>query len=133
MNRITPIYTQLANTSVLLGDDLVPMADEFWQQHADSSLQFREEVLKFGNFLIQKIEGGIIKTPHLKDVLLLEMAINELSYLPEGELKILKFEHDIYQIMLAINNGILKDEIIESSNAIYKIYMQNKNLRIDTL
>src|SRR5437868_8635604 len=61
MNRITPIYTQLSNTSALLGDDFVPLADEFWQQHANTTLQFRDEVSKFGELILQKIEKGIVK------------------------------------------------------------------------
>ena len=80
---------------------------------------------------MQKIESWIIKISYFKEVLQLEMAINELSYLPEGEQRILEFDHDIYKILIAINSGTVESEVIESTNAVYRIYMQDKKLQLD--
>jgi hypothetical protein len=131
MNRITPIYMQLSNTSTLLTDDLIPLMEEFWKYLSNTSLQFKEEVLEFGNFLMNKIETGVVTTPYLKDVLHLEIAMNELSYLTEGEYRILKFEHDIFQVLQCLSAGTLCTAKIEKSNVLYKMYMQNLEIQMD--
>lgn len=133
MNRITPIYTQLSNTSELLGDDLVTLVEEFWLQHHDSTLQFKEEVLGFCRFLMNKIESSILKIPHLKEVLQLEMAINELSYIPEGEYRLLKFDHDIFKVLQSLNKGVLLTETIDEINIVYKMYLENQKLQMEII
>lgn len=131
MNRITPIYMQLSNTSFLLGDDFVPLMEEFWLHYAETSLQFKEEVLEFGKFLMQKIETGTINISYLKEVLQLEIAINELSYSAEGEFRILKFDFDIFQILYFLSTGTLKKLSVNKSELIYKIYLQDQKLKMD--
>lgn len=133
MNRLTPIYTQLSNTSVLLGDDLLSYVEEFWLQYSDSTLQYRDEVLKFGSFLMEQIENDSIRIPYLKEVLQLEMAINELSYRPEGEYLIIKFGHNISKILQFINDGTLNMGTIEEDDTLYKLYMENQQLNMDIL
>ncbi len=133
MNRITPVYTQLSNTSALLGDDLVPIIEEFWVLYSDTSLQFKEEVLEFGRFLMNKIENGSVKIPYLKEVLELEMVINELSYMPEGEYRVLKFDHDIFKILLSLQEENLYTGTIEKSDTVYKIYLENQKLQMDII
>lgn len=133
LNRITPLYTQLSNTATLLMDDFVPLAEEYWQLYPDFTLQFKDEVLAFSHFLRQKIAEGSITTPYLKEVLQLEIAINELSYVPEGECKVLPFDYDIFQILHALNNGNLRDGTIEKSPTLAKIYLQNQKLQMDIL
>ncbi len=133
MNRITPVYTQLSNTSTLLGDDLVPIIEEFWVLYSETSLQFKEEVLEFGRFLMNKIESGLLEIPYLKEVLQLEMVINELSYLPEGEYRILKFDLNIFKILQFLSVGSLNNEPIQKSDIVYKIYLQNQKLQMDII
>jgi hypothetical protein len=131
MNRATPVYMQLSNTSNLLADDLIPLMEEFWKYLSNTSLQFKEEVLEFGNFLMNKIESGQITMPYLKEVLQLEIAMNELSYLPEGEYRILKFEYDIFQVLQFLSAGTLITAKIEKTDFLYKMYMQNLEIQID--
>lgn len=133
MNRLTPIYTQLSNTSTLLGDDLLNYVEEFWLHYHDSTLQYRDEVLKFGSFLMEKIENDFIRIPYLKEVLQLEMAINELSYKPEGEYLIIKFGYNIIQVLQSINDNTLNMETIEEDHTLYKLYMENQKLNMDIL
>lgn len=133
MNRVTPVYSQLSNTCALLEDDLIPLVEEFWQHLTQPSLQFREEVLGFGAFLMARIEKGLISIPYLKEVLQLEMAMNELSYLPEGACRILRFEHDIFNILQALAAGTLTGESISASGIAYKMYIRNHKIEMDPL
>ncbi len=131
MNRVTPVYTQLSNTSQLLGDTLIPLIEEFWIYYSETSLQFKEEVLAFGAFLMSKIENGLPDIPYLKEISQLEIIINELSYLPEGNYRVIKFEHELFDILALLNNGSMDAQQIVRSDTVYKIYMQNQQLQID--
>ena len=82
VNRITPIYTLLPNTSFLLGDDLVKWADQFWRTEV-SDLQFKSEVERFGDFIRQQIQSGIIQNEFLEEILEFELAINSLRFVPK--------------------------------------------------
>ncbi|MCG2613498.1 hypothetical protein LZZ85_04365 [Terrimonas sp. NA20] len=131
MNRITPVYSQLSNTCMLLKDELVPLVEEFWLHLTKPSLQFKEEVLEFGAFLTNKISTGAICQPYLKEVLQLEIAMNELSYLPEGEHRILTFEHDIFFVLRALADGSLDDADVPPSVCRYKIYINNDKVEME--
>ncbi|MGN6294278.1 MAG: hypothetical protein ACTHMV_16140 [Chitinophagaceae bacterium] len=132
MNRVTPVYSQLSNTCALLKDRLVPLIEEFWQYLAKPSLQFREEVLEFGNFLVNKINAGTIRLPYLKEVLQLEMTMNELSYLPEGEYRLLSFEHDIFFVLQALVEGSLDEAIVPYSTEKYMMYIKDDKVEMET-
>jgi hypothetical protein len=133
MNRVTPVYTQLSNTCTLLGDELLPVIEGFWEYFSGTSLQFKEEVLEFGSFLMNKIDNGMVKIPFLKEVLQLEIAMNELSYLPEGETRVLQFEHDIFQLLHSLAGGTLDSDVIEKSQAVHKMYLKNMEIRMDVI
>ena len=133
MNRVTPVYTQLSNTCTLLGDELLPVIEGFWEYFSGTSLQFKEEVLEFGSFLMNKIDTGMVKIPFLKEVLQLEIAMNELSYLPEGETRVLQFEHDIFQLLHSLAGGTLDSDVIEKSQAVHKMYLKNMEIQMDVI
>jgi hypothetical protein len=133
MNRVTPVYSQLSNSCALLGDDLIPLVEEFWRHLSAPSLQFREEVLGFGHFLMDRIVKGWVCVPYLKEVLQLEIAMNELSYLPEGEFRILRFEHDIFCVLQALAQGSLPDDSIPESDMEYKMYIRDHAIKMDPL
>ncbi|HEY9258925.1 hypothetical protein [Chitinophaga sp.] len=86
VNRITPIYTMLPYTCFLLGHSLVPLAEEFWGISNKSDLQFKREITVFGEFLLQKIEKGGLQNPYLREIVAMELAINELNFLPREAL-----------------------------------------------
>lgn len=86
VNRITPIYTMLPYTCFLLGHTLVPLAEEFWSISNKSDLQFKREITIFGEFLLQKIENGSLENPYLREIVAMELAINELNFLPREAL-----------------------------------------------
>ncbi|MEO6932222.1 MAG: hypothetical protein ABI151_11375 [Chitinophagaceae bacterium] len=131
MNRVTPVYMQLANTSAILGDDLIPILEEFWKHFADTTLQYKAEVLEFGKFLMKKIKDGTVARPYLKEVLQMEVAINELSYLPEGEERTLTFAHDIIQVLASVHSSTLSTDLIEKCRCTYKLYMRALEIQID--
>lgn len=131
MNRVTPVYSQLSNTCALLKDKLIPLIEEFWQYLTKPSLQFREEVLEFGDFLMNKINTEIISIPYLKEMLQLEIAMNELSYLPEGEYRMLRFEHDIFFVLKALAEGKLENADVPYSVERYKMYMKNDRIEME--
>jgi hypothetical protein len=133
MNRITPLYTQLSNTSFLLGDELVPLVEEFWDFFTETSLQFKEEVLSFGHFLFKKIDEGKLNVSYLKDILKLELAMNELSYAPEGEVRILKFEYDIFEILKQTVEKKLGSDPIAHSNDVYQLYLSDHQLQMELI
>jgi len=133
MNRVTPVYSQLSNTSTLLGNTLIPLVQEFWQHLTEPSLQFREEVLGFGHFVMDRIDAGLTRIPYLKEVLQLEMAMNELSYLPEGECRTLKFEHDIFCVLQAVAAGRLRETAIPASNVEYQMYIRDHKIEMAPL
>lgn len=133
MNRVTPVYTQLLHTSTLLDDQFVPLVEAFWNSYTDTSLQFREEVMAFGNYLMGKIQNGDIKTSYLKEILQLEMAVNELNYLPQGEVRFLQFEYNIGSILYYLNVGNLEGIAIDPATETYKIYLKDNQIQVDVV
>lgn len=127
MNRITPLYGQLSNTCTLLGDRLAPLVEEFWLSVRDTTLQFKHEVLAFGDFLLRQPPD----IPYLRDVLLLELAMNELSYVPEGAERFLTFEHDIFTVLLAIRSGTLSETPIAASATRYRLYIREHEITME--
>ncbi|SKD08069.1 hypothetical protein SAMN05660461_4020 [Chitinophaga ginsengisegetis] len=82
VNRITPIYTMLPYTCFLLGEQLMPVIEEFWAIDNRSDLQFKREINIFGEFLLQKLLSGEIVNPYLREIVVMELAMNELKFLP---------------------------------------------------
>ena len=79
-NRLSPIYNLMPHTCFLLGNALMDEATEFWKDFEETRLQFDEEVEKFGEFLRQRIELGLLQDPFLAEVLEYELALNELRF-----------------------------------------------------
>jgi hypothetical protein len=131
MNRVTPIYMQLLNTCTVLGGEFIGLLEAFWSSHAATNMQFRDEVMAFGNFLSGKIRRGDLTIPYLPEILDLELALNELSYLPEGEHRVLKPGFDIFRILQLLDAGTLRQNIIEPTQLAYKIYLENNQLQIE--
>lgn len=127
MNRITPLYGQLSNTCALLGDRLAPLVEEFWLYVRDTTLQFKHEVLAFGDFLLRQP----LDIPYLRDVLSLELAMNELSYAPSGGERFLTFEHDIFSILVSLRSGTLSEASIAVSATRYRLYIREHEITME--
>jgi hypothetical protein len=133
MNRITPLYMQLTNTALILGDLFVKIVKDFWKYYTKSSLQFKEEVLAFGYYLLEQIETGKIKIPYLKEVLHLEIAINELNYMPEGNSKQLDFEYDILEILYYLDKKTLAQQKFKPQKTSYTVYLKENKLAMELI
>lgn len=84
-NRLSPLYNLLPRTCFLLGDALLDEATEFWKDFDESRLQYDEEVERFGDFLLRRIQTGFLQNPMLAEVLEYELALNEFRYTPRLE------------------------------------------------
>lgn len=81
-NRITPLYTLLNFTCLLLGADLKKQVDEYWRRSQLPDLQFKQEIERFSHYLKDRIIAGAITNPLVEEVLDFELAMNELQFVP---------------------------------------------------
>ena len=79
-NRVTPIYTLLRYTCLLLGEALTRELNVYWMSHQFTDLQFGPEIERFGTFLAARIDAGEIDDPVLPQVLAFELAVNALHF-----------------------------------------------------
>lgn len=86
VNRITPIYTMLPYTCFLLGSQLMPLIEAFWAIDNRSDLQFKREITIFGEFILGKLMNGEIENRYLREIVDMELAMNELKFLPRAAL-----------------------------------------------
>jgi hypothetical protein len=81
-NRITPIYTLLPSTCLLLGEAFGAVMQAYWDSSEFDDLQFKSEVQRFGRYLGRRIDAGEFAIPLLDEVLEFELAWNELRFVP---------------------------------------------------
>jgi hypothetical protein len=81
-NRVTPIYTLLHYTCVVLGERLKETLDAYWGATDLRDLQFKNEIDRFAGFLRERIARGVVTDPLVEDVLDFELAVNELRFAP---------------------------------------------------
>lgn len=84
-NRITPIYTLLNYTCLALGSQFGILIDQFWEVKDYRDGQFKSEVERFGIFLRQRIDSGVIANPFVGELLDFELARNELEFTPRKQ------------------------------------------------
>jgi hypothetical protein len=85
-NRVTPIYTLLHYTCLVLGDDLKDTLDAYWGSTELRDLEFKPEIERFARFVRTRIESSAVVNPLLEDVLAFELALNELRFAPRREI-----------------------------------------------
>lgn len=124
VNRITPVYTMLPYTCFLLGAQLMPVIEEFWAIDNRSDLQFKREISIFGEFLLQKLLSGELVNPYLREIVVMELAINELKFLPRELLmennneetglhplvRLVPFDHSPERLLTALANMQLPEQ-----------------------
>src|SRR5688572_26897403 len=86
-NRVTPIYTLLHFSCLLLGEDLEAELDAYWASTEFTDFQFRLEIARFAQFLRRRLHQGALRDRRLADVLSFELAANELQYLPRRAIR----------------------------------------------
>ena len=80
-NRITPLYTMLHFSCLLLADRLKTEVDQYWAISDAPDLQFKPEIERFGRFLKSRIVTGVITNPYLDEILDYELAVNALQFI----------------------------------------------------
>ncbi|NML35989.1 hypothetical protein HHL17_02155 [Chitinophaga sp. G-6-1-13] len=108
VNRITPIYTLLPYTCLLLGDRLMPLATAFWEACRQSDLQFKREIELFTDYLEKQINEGHLQLLYLPEILRMETAINALKFLPKQQdaasrVRYIPFEHEPGPLLEALS------------------------------
>ena len=81
-NRVTPIYTLLHYTCVVLGDRLKDTLDAYWAASDLHDLEFKHEIHRFSRFVRKQIEASAIVDPFIEEVLEFELALNDLRFAP---------------------------------------------------
>lgn len=79
VNRMTPIYSYLPLTCLLLGNDLMRETELFWTIARPANLQFGPETERFASFLRQRLIDQELRDPYLDEVLTFELAANRLQ------------------------------------------------------
>lgn len=128
-NRITPIYTLLNYTCLALGSQFGILIDQFWEVKDYRDGQFKSEVERFGIFLRQRIDSGVIANPFVGELLDFELARNELEFTPRKQVlrtiahlgppeadtpcrlhplaRLVRFRHDPKVLLRAAAEGIM--------------------------
>jgi hypothetical protein len=117
-NRITPLYTLLHSTCVVLGDELKDHLDAYWRDAELRDLEFEQEIHRFARFLRPRTSD-----PLVLEVLDFELALNELRFAPRRRIlsemngghdpgyvvhplvRVVRFEHDPHEVLDALARG----------------------------
>lgn len=115
VNRITPIYTLLPYTCLLLGDRLMPLATTFWEACRQSDLQFKREIELFTDYLEKQINDGRLQLLYLPEILRMETAIIALKFLPKqqdaaSQVRYIPFDHEPGPLLEALSALRLPEE-----------------------
>ena len=132
-NRITPIYTLLHSTCLLLGDRLKPVLDSYWSTATLRDLEFKQETHRFAKFLKQRIREGVITDDFVEEVVDFELAINALRFAPRRRIlreldeaggqdahdlhplmRLVRFRHDPGLILDALTRGTAPKDLPET-------------------
>jgi hypothetical protein len=85
-NRLVALYTLLPLTCLVLGGELRRAAEAFWDEYVETDLQFKRECDRFGEFLKRHTSWAGSGNTLLWDVLQVELAQNELRFLPRSKI-----------------------------------------------
>ncbi|RQO31969.1 hypothetical protein DBR32_03970 [Taibaiella sp. KBW10] len=81
INRFTPLFDLMPYSCKMLSKEIKQHTRAFWDDYIKTNFQFRDEVLLFASFLLQKVkEGKLDHLPHLHDVLNFEMTYNSIRF-----------------------------------------------------
>jgi hypothetical protein len=112
-NRVTPLYTLLHSTCMVLGRDLHRMLDAYWASSELRDLEFRHEIDHFAHFLKQRLAAGEIASPFVREILEFEVAVNHLRFAPkrtqrDGPLvRVVRFHHDPALLLTSLARGVV--------------------------
>jgi hypothetical protein len=130
MNRVTPFFTQLPYSFKMLDKISIATIDEFICKNPIFNIHYKSEIENFGEFLITKINNGYIEIPYLIDILKLELAMNKISYLPEGDSIELITYCDVFEIIYYLEYESMQSINSNTYPRLYLLYLENGSLKI---
>lgn len=98
VNRLLPIHAALPRTCAWLGPRLRSEFDAFLAESREASMQVRREAWRFGVWLFDRIEAGVIPGGPLEDVLRFELAAFSLMSGSDVE-RLVPFRYDPSEIL----------------------------------
>ncbi len=134
MNRVTPIYTLLHYTCLVLGDALQDTLEDYWAASALHDLEFKHEIHRFARFLRDRVERAASADPFVLEVLEFEIAVNELRFAPRRDIlaglqrrggdardtpgihplmRVVRFRHDPAALLASLAGGTVPRELPE--------------------
>ena len=136
-NRVTPVYTLLHYTCMVLGDALKDALEQYWAGATLRDLEFKHEIHRFAHFLRTRIATSEIVDPFLEEVLDFELAVNELRFAPRREIlrqlgdrggdagslthgplhplaRVVRFRHDPTALLDSLAHGRVPRELLET-------------------
>jgi len=84
-NRVTPLYSLLPRTCVLLGDRLRDEVGAFWLAES-TDMQFGTEIERFAEHIRSRMAEGALRSPYIPELLDFELAVNALQVAPRERL-----------------------------------------------
>lgn len=137
VNRITPIYTLLPYTCLLLGGRLMPLATAFWEACRQSDLQFKREIELFTDYVEKQINEGQLQILYLPEILRMETAINALKFLPKQQdaascVRYIPFEHEPGPLLEALSALRIPEEIPATGNWVLIIDYSGEEMTFST-
>ena len=102
VNRLLPIHAALPRTCAWLGPCLRSEFDAFLATSREISMQVRREAWRFGVWLFERIEAGVLPHGPLEDVLRFELAAFSLMSGPDIE-RIIPFRYDPSEVLSRVS------------------------------
>jgi hypothetical protein len=133
-NRVTPIYTLLHHTCVVLGERLKDQLDQYWASTELRDLEFKQEIERFAHFLKRQVACGALADSFVEEVLDFEIALNDLRFAPRRQIlremskasvdgvagfqmhplmRVVRFRHAPARVLQALAEGRVPRELAE--------------------
>ena len=123
-NRVTPLYTLLHYTCVVLGPNFQRLLDAYWADAELRDLEFKHEIYRFASFVKERLTSGALDDPFVREILDFELAVNELRFAPRRKImeqvgdtepagavhplvRVVRFDHDPAEVLTSLARGVV--------------------------
>jgi hypothetical protein len=135
-NRVTPLYTLLHSTCMVLGRDLHRMLDAYWASTELRDLEFRHEIDHFAHFLQLRLAAGDITSPFVREILEFEVAVNHLRFAPKRKphedplVRVVRFDHDPALLLTSLARGVVP-VVLPKAESYVVLRADGEDLRVE--
>lgn len=153
INRFTPLYDLMPYTCNILGEDTRKYTRKFWDHYPKSNFQFRDEVMRFSQFLLEQVAlGHLSHIPVMESLVKLEMTGNCIRFgvthsVPTKSIlfleslgtayRLLFCRYDIVQLLAALDQlgaGVPANyEAIVTVNSFYIVHFTDRRFAVHRL